>query len=104
MVIAASALGSVIEWVGCAHVPGVVTAAIVVGPNPLRAMGIAVATAYLAQLVTTDAALGSPDAAGTRTLRVLWCPAATTAFGLGGLVGLTQLVRGGSGVGKTERR
>jgi hypothetical protein len=35
---------------------------------------------------------------------VLACPPATVLFGLGGFLGAGQLVRGGSGTGKTERR
>jgi hypothetical protein len=35
---------------------------------------------------------------------VVCCPAAATVFGIGGFVGLVRLLKGGTGVGKTEHR
>jgi hypothetical protein len=54
--------------------------------------------------VLTDAALGSPMSWRSRVVRVLLCPVAATLFGIGGFAGMVRLLRGGSGVGKTERR
>ncbi len=104
VVMAASALGSSLEWLGCAVVPAATALLLAFGHGPARWMAAAVAAAYAGQLVLTDAALGSPVSWRRRVVRVLLCPVAATLFGIGGFAGMVRLLRGGSGVGKTERR
>ena len=101
---AASALGSAAEWLGCAVIPPLMLAAAWLAAWPLRGLPLAVIALYLAQVLLTEACLGAPARPGRRLARVLACPPATVFFGLGGFIGAAQLVRGGSGVGKTERR
>ena len=74
------------------------------GHGPARWTAVAVAAVYGAQLVITDIALGSPLPWPRRTVRVVLCPIAATLFGIGGYAGMVRLWKGGSGVGKTERR
>jgi cellulose synthase/poly-beta-1,6-N-acetylglucosamine synthase-like glycosyltransferase len=101
---AASALGSSLEWLGCAIVPAATALLLAFGHGPPRWTAAAVAAAYGAQLVLTDIALGSPLPWPRRTVRVALCPIATILFGIGGFAGMVRLWKGGSGVGKTERR
>jgi hypothetical protein len=104
LLLAASACGSAVEWLGCALVPAAVALLAVIGPLPIRVVAAAVAGAYVAQLAVTDAVLGAPARWWPRAARVVCCPVAATLFGIGGFVGMVRLVKGGSGVGKTERR
>ena len=101
---AASALGSALEWLGCAIVPAAIVALLVFGRGPARWTAVAVVAAYGAQLVITDFALGSALPWPRRVSRVALCPIATTLFGIGGFTGVVRLWKGGSGVGKTEHR
>jgi hypothetical protein len=70
----------------------------------LRGLPLAVIALYFAQLLLTEACLGAPDSPGRRLTRPLICPVATVLFGVGGFIGAGQLLIGGAGVGKTERR
>jgi hypothetical protein len=101
---AASALGSSLEWLGCAVVPAAAALLVAFSHGPPRWTGAAVAATYGAQLVLTDVALGSPVSWPRRVIRGLLCPVAATLFGIGGFAGLVRLLKGGSGVGRTERR
>jgi cellulose synthase/poly-beta-1,6-N-acetylglucosamine synthase-like glycosyltransferase len=101
---AASALGSSLEWLGCAVVPAATVMLLAFGHGLAWWTAVAVAAAYGAQLVITDIALGSPLPWPRRAVRILLCPIATTLFGIGGFAGMVRLWKGGSGVGKTERR
>jgi hypothetical protein len=102
--LAASALGSAAEWLSCAVVPVLTVAAIILAEGPLRRLAIAVAAVYLVQLLLVEAAVGARGPLGRRLARVAACPVATILFGFGGFVGAVRLLRGGSGIGKTERR
>jgi Glycosyl transferase family group 2 len=104
VLMAASACGSAAEWLGCALVPAATALLVAVAAGPARFTAIAVAATYLGQLVMSDAVLGAPASWPRRTIRVLLCPVATTLFGIGGFAGMGRLMKGGSGVGKTERR
>ncbi|HZM82421.1 MAG TPA: hypothetical protein VFC19_42420 [Candidatus Limnocylindrales bacterium] len=101
---AVSALGSSGEWLGCAVVPPIILALICVARGPLQIAAVGVAVMYVAQLVLTDLILGAPSTIPQRVVRVLTCPLATVLFGIGGFIGTFNLLKGGSGVGKTERR
>jgi hypothetical protein len=104
MLMAASACGSAVEWLGCAVVPTATALLTAAGPDLIRATAAAVAGIYITQLLATDAAIGARAPWPRRLIRVLWCPVATTLFGIGGFLGMVRLLKGGSGVGKTERR
>jgi hypothetical protein len=101
---AASALGSSLEWLGCAIMPAATAALLACGHGPARWTAVAIAAVYAAQLVLTDLVVGSPLPWSRRAVRVALCPVATTLFGIGGFAGLIRLWKGGSGVGKTERQ
>lgn len=101
---AASALGSSLEWLGCAIMPAAMVMVLAFGHGLAWWTAVAVAAVYGTQLVLTDVALGSPLPWPRRAVRVGWCPVATTLFGIGGFAGMVRLWKGGSGVGKTERR
>jgi len=101
---AASALGSAGEWLGCAFIPPLTLVVAWHADGLVRAVALAAIAVYLAQLVLTDAGLGAPTTALRRFIRVLACPLATMLFGIGGFIGTVRLVKGGSGIGKTERR
>ncbi|MEV4201490.1 glycosyltransferase [Micromonospora globbae] len=101
---AASALGSAGEWLGCAVVVPAVLAALCLARGPLQLAAAAVTAIYLLQLAATDLTLGAPAPLRQRVIRVLACPLATVLFGIGGFIGAINLLRGGSGIGKTERR
>lgn len=103
VLMAASAFGSALEWLGCAVVP-VVTLLLAVTPGPARWAAIAVVVSYSVQLLITDMTLCTPAPWPCRIARMLLCPVAMTLFGAGGFAGMVTLLTGGSGVGKTERR
>lgn len=100
---AASAFGSALEWLGCALIPASTVVLLAVGPEPLRWTAAALIVTYGAQLLHTDTAIGAPARWPTRLTRLFACPVAATLFGVGGFIGLTRLLTGGSGAGKTER-
>jgi cellulose synthase/poly-beta-1,6-N-acetylglucosamine synthase-like glycosyltransferase len=104
VLMAASACVAAAEWLGCAIVPAATALLLAAGTTPARSTAMAVVATYLAQLVVTDTALGAPASWPRRAIRVLCCPAATTLFGIGGFAGMVRLLKGGPGVGKTERR
>ncbi len=101
---AASAFGSTLEWLGCALIPPSTVAILFFADGLLRAAAGLLVILYAAQLLLTDRTLGTTGAVPMRLVRMLACPAACTLFGLGGLLGACRLLRGGSGIGKTERR
>jgi len=103
-ILAASAIGSAAEWLACAVIPVLTLIAVVLADGAVRGLAIAVVTLYLVQLLVIERAMGARDSFGWRLARIAVCPVATVLFGIGGFVGATRLLRGGSGVGKTERR
>ena len=103
-ILAASAVGSAAEWLACAVIPVLTFGAIVLSDGAARGLAITVVTVYVVQLLVTECALGARDPFPRRLARVAACPVATVLFGIGGFVGAAHLLRGGSGVGKTERR
>jgi len=100
---AVSALGSALEWLGCAVVPAGTLLLICAADGTTRATALTLAAVYLTQLVLTDRTLHPPAPALWRTVRILACPAAATLFGLGGFLGAARLLTGRGGTGKTER-
>jgi cellulose synthase/poly-beta-1,6-N-acetylglucosamine synthase-like glycosyltransferase len=103
-VLAASALGSAAEWLGCALVPAVVLALLLTGNGPQVAAAAAFASICAAQVVLTEIWLGAPGPLPRRVARVLAFPLACTVHGAGGAVGAARMLAGGHGSGKTERR
>lgn len=103
-ILAASAIGSAVEWLACAFLPALTLVVVVMSDGVVRGLAIAVVTVYVVQLLVTEGAVGAHDSFGRRLARVAACPVATGLFGIGGFVGAARLLRGGSGVGKTERR
>lgn len=102
--LAASALGSAAEWIGCVLVlPLLLVAAWYTHPLGL-VIAITAAVVYLVQLLLTEASLGGCDRLPRRGARLLTCPVEAILHGVGGTLGAIRLVRGGNGVGKTERR
>jgi hypothetical protein len=102
--LAASALGSATEWIGCALVPPLLlVAAWYTYPLGL-VLAVAVAAVYGAQLLLTETCLGGRDLLPRRIARVLTCPIETILHGIGGILGAINLAKGGTGIGKTERR
>jgi hypothetical protein len=102
--LAASALGSAAEWIGCALVPPLLlVAAWYTYPLGLG-LAVAVVGVYAAQLLLTETCLGGRDRLPRRIVRVLTCPIETLLHGIGGILGAINLTRGGTGIGKTERR
>ena len=103
-ILALSATGSAAEWLACALTAPLTLAAVILAEGSVWGLAIAVVTVYVIQLLVTEAAVGARSPLGRRLARVAWCPMATVLFGFGGFVGAARLLRGGSGVGKTERR
>jgi hypothetical protein len=102
-VMAASALGSAAEWIGCAVVPALACVLLAAGPAPVRAAAAGFAAVCAAQVALTEAWLGAPGRARTRLARVLAFPLACAVHGAGGIAGAARLLAGGTGTGKTER-
>jgi len=102
-VLAASAAGSAIEWLGCALVPALALALLAAGPDPVKLAAAMFIAVCITQAVLTEIWLGSPRRPQRRAARILAFPLACTVHGTGGIVGLARLLRGGSGAGKTER-
>jgi hypothetical protein len=102
-IMAASALGSAAEWVGCALIPACVIFLAIVGSGPPQDIALACAAVGAAQIALTEAWLGAPGPAIVRLTRALTFPLACAVHGVGGLMGAARLLAGGSGTGKTER-
>jgi hypothetical protein len=100
---AISALGSALEWLGCAVVPPLVMAAATSSDRPTRAIATAVVGAYALQLLETERHFGQPDPLVRRGARIVLAPAASIVHGAGGFKGAWMLARGLGGEGKTER-
>jgi hypothetical protein len=99
-VMAASALGSAAEWIGCAVVPALTCILIAAGTGPVRAAAAGFAVACAAQVVLTEAWLGAPGQPRARLARVLAFPLACAVHGAGGITGAAWLLAGGTGAGK----
>jgi glycosyl transferase family 2 len=99
-VLAASAVGSAVEWLGCALVPALVLALLAAEPDPVKLAAAVFIVICTTQVVLTEIWLGSPQ---RRAARILAFPLACAVHGTGGTIGLARLLRGGSGTGKTER-
>jgi hypothetical protein len=102
-VMAASALGSAAEWLGCAVVPALAVVLLITGPAPVRAATVAFTAICAAQLALTEALLGSPGPAWARLARVLAFPLACTLHGAGGIAGTARMAVGRADTRKTER-
>jgi len=102
-VMAASALGSAAEWIGCAVVPALACVLLAAGPVPVRAAAACFAAVCAVQVALTEAWLGAPGRARARVARVLAFPLACAVHGAGGIAGAACLLAGGTGTGKTER-
>jgi hypothetical protein len=102
-IMAASACGSAAEWAGCAIVPALVCALMVVGSPPVRVTAGCYAAVCAVQVVLTEAWLGAPGPPGARLARVAAFPLALGVHGIGGILGWARLLGGASGAGKTER-
>lgn len=100
---AASAFGSAAEWIGCAFVPAVICILIAVGSPAVRIAAACYAAICAAQLMLTEAWLGTPRRPGARLARAAAFPLACSVHGAGGVLGWAMLLAGGSGTGKTER-
>lgn len=101
--IAASAVGSAAEWIGCAIVPALLCLLIAAGTPPIRVTAGCYAAACAVQVVLTEAWLGAPGPPGARLARVAAFPLACGVHGAGGILGWMRLLSGASGAGKTER-
>jgi Glycosyl transferase family group 2 len=100
---AASALGSAAEWIGCAVVPPVACVLIATGSRSIRTAAALFVTVCTVQVVLVERWLGAPGWPGDRLLRVICFPLACAVHGVGGAAGAIRLMTGASGVGKTER-
>ncbi len=101
--LALSALGSSLEWLGCAVVPPLAAWLLLTGNLAARIEAALLAGLYLGQLVLVERSLGGRDPPLRRIIRVLACPIATVCFGIGGFIGAARLLTGRSPAGKTER-
>ena len=100
---AASALGSAAEWIGCAIVPPLTCVLIASGNRSARTTAAVFATVCAAQVVLVERWLGGPGRLGDRLSRIICFPLACVVHGAGGAAGAVRLMTGGSGAGKTER-
>jgi hypothetical protein len=100
---AASALGSAGEWVGCAVVPIMICVLIVVGGLAIRIAATCYAALCAAQVILAEAWMGTPSRLSVRLRRVGAFPLACLVHGAGGVLGWARLLAGGTGTGKTER-
>lgn len=105
-ILAASAFAICVEWLSCAILPAVLGMALVVWPvhSLLWALTAVFVTTYVCQVVAVDRILGAASTPAQRLARLAAYPINCTLFGVGGLIGAARLLRGASGVGKTERR
>jgi len=83
--------------------PALLVVLVAVGSGPVRSAAIAFIAICCTQVVFTEARLGAPAQLRARLTRVIAFPLACTVHGVGGIVGVTSLLTGGSGTGKTER-
>lgn len=102
-ILAASAAGSSIEWLGCAIIPALIAVLLAVGPPPVRLATAAYAGVCAVQVALTEAWLGTPAPIGRRLARAGAFPLACTLHGIGGFIGAARLPGGRAGSGKTER-
>lgn len=100
---AASALGSAAEWIGCAVVPPLACVHLATGSRGTKTAAALFVTVCTVQVVLVERWLGAPGRLGERLLRVVCFPLACAVHGAGGAAGAVRLMTGGSGVGKTER-
>jgi hypothetical protein len=100
---AASALGSAAEWIGCAVVPPLACVIIATGSLSTKIAAALFVTVCTVQVVLVERWLGDPGRPGDRLLRVICFPLACVVHGAGGAAGAVRLMTGASGVGKTER-
>lgn len=101
--LALSALAICLEWLSCAVVPALLALALWWADGLLRPLAVGFIVVYGLQLLATEAVASSPAGLRDRVGRVLAYPIASTLFGVGGIIGAAQLLRGGTGAGKTER-
>lgn len=100
---AASALGSAAEWIGCAVVPTLACLLIATGSRTTRTAAALFVMVCAGQVVIVERSLGAPGWLVDRISRVICFPLACAVHGAGGAAGAVRLMTGGSGVGKTER-
>jgi len=100
---AASALGSAAEWIGCAVVPALACVLIATGSRSVRTAAVLFVTVCGVQVVLVERWLGAPGRLEDRLSRVVCFPLACAVHGVGGAAGAVRLMTGGSGAGKTER-
>jgi hypothetical protein len=100
---AASALGSATEWIGCAVVPPLACVLIATGSRSIRTAAALFVTVCTVQVVLVERWLGAPGRLEDRLSRVVCFPLACAVHGAGGAAGAVRLMTGGSGAGKTER-
>lgn len=101
--LAASAAGITVEWLYCGVAVPVLLAGICWGDRgalPLTGVFLVV---YTSQLVAVDCYLAPAAPLISRLLRLAAYPFVFMLFGLAGMSGLFQFLRGQSGSGKTER-
>lgn len=101
--LAVSAIGSSLEWLGCAVVPTLVAVEVAIGTRATRRAATAVAVVAAAQLVAVEATLGAPDPLRRRATRVLLAPLGLAVHGVGGAIGAGDAAAGRVRSGKTER-
>ena len=101
--LAASALGFCIEWLGCAVAPPLLIPLLLRSPRVVRALTVVYVSVYLSGVVATDMFTNPSDRQARRLARILAYPANCMLFGLGGIMGAARLLRGGSNTSKTER-
>jgi Glycosyl transferase family group 2 len=100
---AASACGSAVEWIGCVIVPALVCVLVVAGSPAVRVAAACYAAICIMQVGLTEAWLGTPERPAVRLARAAAFPLACAVHGVGGVLGWARLAAGGSGAGKTER-
>lgn len=100
---AASAFGICIEWLSCAILPPFLIPLLWRAPRVLRVATAAYVFVYIIEVVVTDMLTTPSDRPIHRLARVTAYPVNCMLFGLGGIVGVTRLVRGAPNTGKTER-
>jgi hypothetical protein len=100
---AASALGSAAEWIGCAVVPPLACVLTATGSHRTRTAAALFVTVCAVQVVLVERWLGTPGRLVDRLSRVICFPLACAVHGAGGAAGAVRLITGRSGVGKTER-
>jgi hypothetical protein len=102
-ILATSAAGGTIEWLGCSIMLPVLAALLWIGNIATHALILVLLTSYMVQLVITEHVLGGGGRNSDRVLRILTYPVTFTLFGVAGIVGAVRLLCGATGAGKTER-